>query len=310
MKKNNLKGTLILLFTAFIWGFGFVAQNYLSEAPSFLVNCLRSLISVVCLYALYKFMTRKTKEPVFPKDPTERKTVIKGSVICGICFSIAANLQQFGIAFYPKNAPVEAHSGFITALYVIIVPIISVFLHKKISPFVWLAVGVSLIGFYLLCLYEGLGSLYGADLIVLLCAVAYSLQIIAIDRYVEAIGGIRLSLLQFLFTAVSSGILWAIFDFAKTDWSIIINGIIPILYLGLFSSGVAYTLQIIGQRYAEPAVASISMSFECVFAAIGGWLITGNRLKAPEIIGCLLVFFAIIMAQIPEFISKKGEMNK
>ena len=306
MKYKNLKGSLILCAAALLWGLAFVAQSNAASVPSFLINCLRSYISVPFLYVLYRIVKRKNPEPVFPKNKTERKTVITGAVVCGVCLAVSANFQQFGIAFYPEGAAVEAHSGFITALYVIIVPLFSVFLKRKISPLVWVSVIIALIGFYLLCFKSGLDGFYFADLLVLICAICFSLHIFAVDRFVGAVGGIRLSMLQFFVCGTVSGILSLIFETQNYNGQIIIDAMPYILYLGIMSSGVAYTLQIIGQKYAEPAFASLSMSLESVFAAIGGAL-AGNLLSGRELLGCAVVFTAIILAQIPELVSAKKE---
>ena len=306
MKYKNLKGSLILCAAALLWGLAFVAQSNATAVPSFLLNCLRSYISVPFLYTLYRIVKRKNPESVFPKDKKERKAVITGAVVCGVFLAISVNFQQFGIAFYPEGAAVEAHSGFITALYVIIVPLFSVFLKRKISPLVWVSVVLALIGFYLLCFKSGLDSFYFADLLVLICAVCFSLHIFAVDRFVGAVGGIRLSMLQFFVCGTVSGILSLIFETQNYNGQIIIDAMPYILYLGIMSSGVAYTLQIIGQKYAEPAFASLSMSLESVFAAIGGAL-AGNLLSGRELLGCAVVFAAIIIAQIPELITTKKE---
>ena len=304
MKYKNLKGSLILCFAALLWGLAFVAQTNASAVPSFLINCLRSYISVPFLYLVYRIVKRKNPEPVFPKSKSERKTVITGAIVCGIFLAISVNFQQFGIAFYPDGAAVEAHSGFITALYVIIVPIFSLFLKRKISPLVWVSVVIALVGFYLLCFKSGLDGFYFADLLVFVCAICFSLHILAVDKFVGAIGGIRLSMLQFLVCGTVSGILSLIFETQNYNGQILLSAMPYILYLGIMSSGVAYTLQIIGQKYAEPAFASLSMSLESVFAAIGGAL-AGNLLSGRELIGCTVVFAAIILAQIPELIKKE-----
>ena len=306
MKYKNLKGSLILCFAALLWGLAFVAQTNASAVPSFLINCLRSYISVPFLYIVYRIVKRKNPEPVFPKSKSERKTVITGAIICGIFLAISVNFQQFGIAFYPDGAAVEAHSGFITALYVIIVPMFSLFLKRKISPLVWVSVVIALVGFYLLCFKSGLDGFYFADLLVFVCAICFSLHILAVDKFVGAIGGIRLSMLQFLVCGTVSGILSLIFETQNYNGQILLSAMPYILYLGIMSSGVAYTLQIIGQKYAEPAFASLSMSLESVFAAIGGAL-AGNLLSDRELIGCAVVFAAIILAQIPELIANKKE---
>lgn len=226
------------------------------------------------------------------------------AIVCGIFLAISVNFQQFGIAFYPDGAAVEAHSGFITALYVIIVPLFSVFLKQKISPLVWVSVVIALVGFYLLCFKSGLDGFYFADLLVFVCSICFSLHILAVDRFVGAVGGVRLSMLQFLVCGTISGILSLIFEIQNYNGQILLNAMPYILYLGIMSSGVAYTLQIVGQKYAEPAFASLSMSLESVFAAIGGAL-AGNLLSSRELIGCAVVFAAIIIAQIPELVANK-----
>ena len=305
MKQNNLKGSALLCLAALIWGLAFVAQSMAAGVPTFLLNSLRSFISVAFLYVLFRIVNRKRKERIIPKDKKQRKTVIVGSTVCGVFLTIAANFQQFGISLYREGEAAEAHAGFITALYVIIVPIISVFLHKKVSPIVWAGAVVAVSGFYLLCLSGGLDAIYKGDLFVLLCAIAFSFQILSIDKYVDGIGGLRLSLLQFLVVGVLSGIMSLIFERDSIMLDEVIKSALPILYLGIMSSGIAYTLQIIGQKYAEPSVASISMSLESVFAALGGWIISKNALSLPEIFGCVLVFAAIIIAQLPDFIAAK-----
>lgn len=309
MKNNNLKGSLILMLTAFLWGIGFVAQNKAAEnIPPFTVNCLRSFISAVFLYGLWLIINRKQPIRVFPKNKTERKTVLTAGLLCGFLLAVSVNFQQFGIAFYPKGAAVEAHAGFITALYVIIVPFFSLLIKKKVPAAVWIAAAVALVGFYLLCLSDGLDGIYLGDLLVLGCAVSFSLHIISVDRFVEPVGGVRLSMLQFVVCGILSGILAICFEIPQLSIEKLIAAAAPVIYLGVVSSGMGYTLQIIGQRYAEPAVASIVMSLESVFAALGGWLISGNSLSASEFSGCGLVFAAIIIAQLPSFFKKSSKL--
>lgn len=314
MKHNNLKGSLILVTAALIWGLAFVAQSDAADrVPPFLINCLRSLISAVFLFILLKIKNFKTHERLLPTDSKLRKTVLAGGLICGIMLTVSVNFQQFGIALYPKGAAVEAHSGFITAMYVIIVPVISIFLGKKVQPIVWGAAAICLVGFYLLCFSGGMDGLYiNADMLVFFCAIAFSVHILSVDRFVEAVGGIRLSMLQFLVCGVLSGIMSLVFELSEINLSFVLSAAPQILYLGIMSSGVAYTLQIIGQRYAEPSIASLSMSLESVFAALGGWaafkfLQIGEprTLSIPEIIGCVLVFAAIVLAQLPPLPKRK-----
>ncbi len=312
-RNNNLKGSIILVTAALIWGLAFVAQSSAAEnVPPFLMNCLRSVISAVFLAVVLKIMGLKGGEPFFPAAPEKRRTCIIGGLVCGIMLTVSVNLQQFGIALYPKGAASEAHAGFITAMYVLIVPLLSVFIGKKVGLGVWIGVAVSVVGFYLLCLSGGVGRLYLGDLLVLFCAFSFAFHIMAIDKFVGDVGGVRLSMLQFIVVALLSGIMSLIFESSVIEWRNVADAVWQILYLGIMSSGVAYTLQIVGQRYAEPAIASLSMSLESVFAALGGWF-AGNflsigaprNLSVPEVVGCALVFVAILLAQLPIFGHKK-----
>ncbi len=300
MKHNNLKGSAILCLAALIWGLAFVAQTDAAEfVPPFAFNALRSVIAGVFLLVILSFMNRKSKEELIPKDPEKRKIVIKGGILCGFMLAVSANFQQFGLALYPEGASSEARGGFLTALYVILVPIFSVFLRKKISPTVLIAVVIAMGGIYLLCLSGGIGGIYLGDVLMLICAVCFTMHIMLVDKFVAEVGGVRLSMLQMFVCGILSAIMSVVFEGDTFTVSGVITASLQILYMGIMSSGIAYTLQIIGQRYAEPTVASISMSLESVFAALGGWVIAGNALSAREILGCVLVFVAITVAQIP-----------
>lgn len=306
MKKSNLKGSLILCLAALLWGLAFVVQNRAADKiPPFAFNCLRSIIGALFLFGFMAVMSIKNKDYVIIPKTMNKKLLLTGGILCGIALAVSTNFQQFGIAAYPDGAPVEARSGFITALYVIVVPILSVFVRKKVPIMVWISALVAISGFYMLCLFEGVSGFYFADILVLGCTFTFSLHIIIIDKYCDAIGGVRLSAFQFVFAAIISGIMSLIFELDLINIQNIVSVIPEILYMGIVSSGIAYTLQIVGQKYAEPAIASLSMSLESVFAALGGWVITGNALKGNEIIGCLLVFAAIVLAQMPEFFKKK-----
>lgn len=302
MKTNNLKGSIILITAALIWGLAFVAQSGAAAlVPPFTFNALRSFIGAAALYIFYLITNIKQKTAFFPKDKPLKKGYLIGGLVCGICLAISINFQQFGIAFYPKGVASEARAGFITALYVILVPIFSVFLKKKIHPAVWLGVIIAIIGIYMLCFSGGIDGIYLADVLVFICAITFTTHIMAVDKYVGVTGGIKLSIMQFIVAGAISLILSFIFEFKDLQLSNILSATPQILYLGIMSSGVAYTLQIVGQKFAEPAVASISMSLESVFAALGGWLISGNALSNREFLGCALVFVAIIAAQAGDF---------
>lgn len=305
MKQNNLKGSLILCTAALIWGFAFVAQTGAAAlVPAFTFNALRSFIGAAALCVFWMFLNRKSKNTFLPKEKVNRNFYYKSALVCGICLAISMNLQQFGIMIYPKeNVAIEARSGFLTALYIILVPIFSVFLRKKISVVTIVGCFIAIIGIYVLCLTNGFRGIYLGDVLVFLCAISFAVHILAVDKYVGFTGGVKLSIMQFLVAGVISSVLAVMFE--TVDWQAVLSVTPQILYLGIMSSGVAYTLQIVGQKYAEPAIASISMSLESVFAALGGVLISGNFLKTNEVVGCVLVFVAIIVAQLPEFFNKK-----
>lgn len=303
MKHNNLKGSLILCTASLIWGLAFVAQSDAADlVPSFTFNALRSFIGAAALYLFYK-VTNREKTTFFPQEKGERKQYCIAAAVCGLMLTISVNLQQFGLAAYPNGAAAEARGGFITALYVVLVPVISFFMGKKTSPVIWISVLVALGGFYLLCLSGGAGGIYIGDLLIFICAVSFSLHILSIDKFVGVTGGVKLSVMQFTVVGVLSSLLALIFE--RPEFSNILAAAPQILYLGIMSSGVAYTLQIVGQKYAEPSVASLSMSLESVFAALGGWLISGNKLSVRELCGCALVFAAIIAAQLPEMMTSR-----
>lgn len=308
MRKNNLKGSLILTFGALIWGFAFVAQSAAAKAvPPMTLNFLRFLISALFLAIVLKVFGVKTHEPIFPRERRKLKTSLIAGAVCGAMLALAANLQQAGIASYPAGVSAEARAGFLTALYVILVPIISSVSGKKIHFTVWAAVALALFGVYMLCAYGGFSGIYTGDILMFLCALGFSVQILCVEKYCNEVGSLRLSFLEFSFCSLFSLVFALIFEIQKINIAGIKSAILSILFLGIMSGGVGYTLQVVGQKYAEASVASIAMSLESVFAAIGGWLILSHALKWYEIIGCILVFGAIILAQVPQF--QKNQPN-
>ncbi|MBQ7218851.1 MAG: DMT family transporter [Ruminococcus sp.] len=299
MKKNNVLSSALLLTAAIIWGFAFVAQNKLADTvPPFTVNAVRSLIASVALVPVAYFTRRARGLRLTESAKPDRRRLIKAGVFCGVLLCISVNLQQFGIALYPEGAPVEAHSGFLTALYILFVPIFGLFMKKRPSKFVLIAVGIALVGLYLLCLSDGFDSLYTGDIVVLICGMSFALQILCIDHYIDSVDGVKLSSIQFLVCGLLSTVLMLIFE--KPDVNSVLSAWQPLLYLALLSSAGGYTLQIIGQKYSSsPTLASIIMSMESVFATIGGILFMGVIPKTAELIGCGVMFLAIVIAQIP-----------
>ncbi len=298
-KRNNLLGSAILAFASLLWGLAFVFQGQAAAfVPPFLFNALRSFVGVVFLFLLLLLNKCRTHAPIFPTEKSARRDYLIGGLICGICLTVSVNFQQFGIAAYPEGVASEARAGFLTALYVVFVPLTSLFLGKRVALPVIGAGVIAMAGIYLLSFSGGFDSIYLGDILVLLCAFSFTAQILAVDRYGSQFDGMLLCMTQFWVCGILSLILAFIFE--TIVWENILAAAWPILYTGVVSSGIAYTLQIYGQKYAEPAIASLSMSLESVFAALGGWIISGNILSPKEFIGCGLVFAAIILAQMPQ----------
>ena len=311
MAKNNLKGSLILITAALIWGLAFVAQSSAADKiPTFTVLFLRSYIGGLFLLAFILIRDFKKKTPIFPKNKSDRKKLLLGGLICGTALCVASSIQQYGISVYPDGVPSEARAGFLTALYVILVPIASIFFKKHLHPIVWISVIVAFIGVYILCMSEGLGSIYLGDILLFACGVAFTVHIITVDTLGKGLDGVKLSMLQFFSCGTISLVFMLVFELNSLNLSVILDAALPILYLGIMSSGIAYTLQIIGQKHADAAVASIAMSLESVFAALGGWIIAGNCLSLREIFGCIIMFAAIILAQLGDFDIFKQKTTK
>lgn len=305
MKLKKILSPLALFLAAFIWGLAFVAQSDSSDKlPPFTISFLRSFIAAAFLFVIILIRDLASKRRLDREElkKTSRAHII-GGVCCGIALFVASNLQQAGIGLYPDGAAASSRAGFITALYVVLVPVAGLLLfRRRPHALVWLGVVGAVAGMYLLFFSEGIGSLYIADIVVLLCAVVFCAHILVIDHF-GALDGVKMSCIQFFFVGVASLVCAVIFE--DIDFAAIKNAIFPILYLGIMSSGVAYTLQIIGQKNVEPALASMILSLESVFAAIGGFLLRDEILSTPELIGCGLVFASIILAQSSDFIKNK-----
>lgn len=299
MTKRKLLSNIALLIAAVVWGIAFVSQEQAAKhIDTFTVTALRSIIASVALVPLILVMAKINKRPVFEKTKADRKLLLIAGVLCGTLLCIASNVQQFGISIYPDDANISARSGFITALYVVLVPICGIFFKKKVGITVWLSVIVATVGLYLLCGTQGLSGIYAGDLIILCCALCFSLQILCVDHFISRVDGVKLACIEFMTCGLLSLVFMLLIE--KPSMQSIMNAMGPILYLALMSSGVGYTLQIIGQKYSDnPTVASILMSFESVFAALGGWLILNKSLSIFEISGCVVMFMAIILAQLP-----------
>lgn len=301
-RKKTLVSSLLLMLTALIWGVAFVAQSEgLNYVGGFTLNGSRFLVGGMVLLPYVLFAGRKNRGESQKDREAEKKrlkTGVIGGICCGCFLCLASSLQQFGIAYTTVGK-----AGFITALYIVIVPLLGLFMHHKVGANIWISVVIAAAGMYLLCITEEF-SIGRGDLLVFLCAVGFSFHILVIDHFSPKADGVVISCVQFFTAGFISLVL--MFAFEQPSWKGILAAWLPILYAGVMSSGVGYTLQIIGQKNLDPTVASLLMSLESVFAMLAGWVILGQKMSARELLGCALVFGAIILAQIPAEKFKKA----
>lgn len=298
MQKIQLRNSLLLLLAATIWGVAFVAQSVGMEYIGPLTfNAIRSLLGGIVLFPFILIRDRaavKLRHPMAEKTTGEARSVLlKGGISCGFLLALGTGFQQIGIQYTTVG-----RAGFITACYIVIVPLIGLtFFNKKCRRTIWTAVVLSLIGLYLLCITESFDIGKG-DFYVMICSFFFSLHILVIDYYSPQVDGIKMSCIQFFVCAAVSGIPALLTE--NIQFGSIMQAWLPLLYAGCLSSGVAYTLQIVGQKNMNPTVASLILSLESSISVIAGFLLLGQRLSAREMTGCVLMFIAIILAQLPE----------
>ncbi len=293
--------SLLLVLTAFIWGSGFVAQIEGNAFGPFAFSCIRCFIAAGFLALVFKVLDALGKSPRRPRSPAETKLLWKAGFFYGLALCTAMNLQQLGM-FLGTSA---GKSGFLTACYIILVPVVRLVLGHRISPKTWICVAITTVGLYLLCIKEGF-SLEISDGVSLLCALAFSFHILVIDKFVNQVDPIHVSAIQFLTIGVLTAPLMIIFDlkFPEMDFSTVASAFINpravagLCFAAFFSSGIAYTLQIVAQDKVNPTIASLTMSLESVFAVFAGWAVLGEQLSARELTGCAIMMVAIITAQI------------
>lgn len=295
MNRKRVESNLMLLLTALIWGVAFVAQSAgMDYVGPFTFNAVRCLVGgivlIPCIFILNRTKPGDAKTQVLPKKGSKWKLAI-GGLCCGTALGVASTLQQFGIMHTTVGK-----AGFITALYIIIVPILGLLFKKKASFTIWISVAIAAVGMYLLCITEGF-SINKGDFFVFLCAVCFSIHILVIDYFTPFVDGVKMSCIQFFVAGILCSVMMFIFE--KPEISAILAAWLPVLYAGVLSCGVAYTLQIIAQKNTNPTVASLVLSMESVFSVLAGWLILGQKLSGREMLGCVFVFGAIILAQIP-----------
>lgn len=291
------KNACMLILTAFIWGTAFVAQSVgMDHLAPFTFNGVRNLIGgaalLPCIFFLERWNRKDQKKESGQEVPGTRKDLITGGIACGLLLFAASSLQQIGLVYTSAGK-----AGFITAFYIVIVPVLGIFLHQKAGWKIWAAVAAALAGLYLLCITDGFSVNIG-DFYVLLCALLFSLHILVIDHFAPKVDGVKMSCIQFFVCGIVSLVPMFLWEEPRIEGLLL--SWFPLLYAGVLSCGVAYTLQIVGQKNVNPTVASLLLSLESCFSVLAGWIILGERLSLREGAGCILMFAAIVLAQLPE----------
>lgn len=291
--NKQLKGSILLLLCAMIWGAAFVAQSEgMQYVGPYTMGAARFFLAGLVLLPVIAVLDKKGWSQNRPRTREQKKKQWTAGLICGVLLFAATTLQQFGLL-----QTTVGKSGFVTALYLIFVPVVGVFSGKRAGAKVWICAAVAVVGMYLLCVGAGF-SVNRGDLLTLGCAVLFTLHICYVGAVAPQVDGVRLSCVQFFVCAALSAVGMLLTE--RPDWASIFACWLPIVYAGVFSGGVAYTFQIIGERDVQPAVASLLMSLESVFAALFGWILIGQRLSPRELLGCAVMFAAIVLSQLQE----------
>ena len=301
MRKSSVKSSILLLIAAVVWGVSFVPQKAgMAYVEPFTYNGIRCLLGGAVLLPVIPALDRmRDKSEDFRRG--SRRDILVGGIVCGAALFVASSLQQFGIALQDPSTNV-GKAVFITTLYTVLVPILYRLLGKRSSGRIWLAAGIALAGFFLMSLMDGLLAGFGlslglSDFLLLLCAVVFSVHILCIDRFSPLADGVRLSCVQFFVCGLLS--LPCMFLFEHPDARAIWSCWTAIMYSGVMSCGVAYTLQVVGQKGVHPAVASLLLSLESVFSVLAGYALTpGASLSVWELFGCALVFAAVVLVEL------------
>lgn len=289
----QLRQSFLLFLTASIWGSAFIAQSLgMDHVSPFTFTFVRTLIGALFLLPLISILKALYKNKI--KEKTYgKKDLLLGSLCCGSCLIAGESFQQFGLLTTDAGK-----AGFITSMYIIFVPIISIFLGKKINRFIWIGVILSAVGLYLLCIKQDL-SIEKGDFLIFICAIAFAIHILVIDHFVKKVDAVALSCGQFFMASIMGLILMLIFDRQDLNYDDFLKALPAMAYAGIMSNGIAYTLQIVGQRGLNPTIATLIMSLESVMAVIFGVIFLHESLMQKEIIGCVLMFSAVIIAQCP-----------
>lgn len=306
--KSQIKGVLLLLLTSLIWGISFVSQSVgMESVDAFTFMGIRTLMGATVLLPFIIVRDNITKKNMTKEELAERKAndkkTIKYGIIIGIFLCIATNLQQF--AFYYSTA---GKIAFITAMYMFFVPLVGLFFKKKVPLSTWLCIAAGVCGLFLLCVNPSeFGKFNKGDILALICALFFCFQILLIERFAPSCDGVKLSCVQFYTSGIITAILMFIFE--KPEWKAIKSAAIPLLYSGIMSCGIAYTLQVVGQKYCEATIASLAMCMESVFAVLASAMLLHEKLSGREITGCAIMFAAIVTTQLVD-IYKSRKQNK
>lgn len=297
--SKKMRANLLLFLTAMIWGAAFVAQDVAADALEPLsFNGVRMALAALALIPTVWVMDRRsarTGDGMVWKTmtPPQRKTLWMGGACCGVMLAAGSVLQQAGLSLGAG----AGKAGFITALYIVLVPLLGLFRGRKVGRLLWIAVALSVAGLYLLCMQGGF-TIEASDLVLMLCALCYSGHILVVDHFSRRTDCVKMSCIQFGVTSLLC--LAGAFLFENPTWEAIRICAIPLLYAGVMSAGLGYTFQILAQRDAEPTVASLLMSLESVFAVLSGWILLGDMLSLRELAGCCLMAGGIVLAQLPQ----------
>lgn len=303
--SQQKSGEFMLFITALIWGTSFVAQRSGMEyIGPFTFNGIRCLLGALILlpaiisldrYRSKKNLTEKAMESDLKmkqaEKRTEKKNLMIGGLLCGLIFFLASSVQQIGMVYTTAGK-----AGFITALYIVIVPVSGILLRKKVRPVLWISVILATAGLYLLSIKDGF-SIGKGDFFILLSAFGFAIHILVIDHFAPKVDGIKLSCIQFFLCGIISIPFMTVLE--AVSWSGLLSSWLPLLYTGILSCGVAYTLQILAQKRTEPTITSLILSFESVFAVLGGIILLNEEISTREALGCLIMFSAILLAQLP-----------
>ena len=296
MKK--LKGPLLLLLAAFIWGCAFVAQKVgMDYVEPYTFNAVRTILGGLALLVFILIRDGARHKPLWPFFD---KPTLVGGVLCGLILAVATNLQQVGMQYTTAGK-----GGFITATYVVLVPLLSIVLRKRTTLKTWFAAAAALLGLYLLCVNPQEGfSVNRGDLLILVCAFAFAIHIMVIDHFIPKVDGVKMACMQFFVCGFLT--LIPVFALESPDVHEIFTAWLPIVYAGVFSCAVAYTLQIVGQKGMNPSLAALILCFESVFAVLSGWALRGETMSLREVLGCAVMFLALIAAQVQFPLHKKA----